>query len=87
MADAQINNYVTRLRDQAAGLLNDYNDLVAAADEWTKLGYSAQIIQGELDGLNLDVTGTEIAAVITSIANLVTYMNAGNGTNLYKVKP
>lgn len=87
MADAQINNFVTRVRTDSTVLLDIYNHMVALSDEYTKLGLSAAIIQAELDGLNLEVTGTEIAAVITSIGNLTTYMNAGNGTNLYKVKP
>jgi len=87
MADAQINNYVTRIRDTASDLLGDYNELVAMRDEFSKLGLTANIIDAELDGLNLEVTGAEIVSVMTSIDNLVTYMNAGNATNLYKVKP
>lgn len=87
MADAQINNFVTRVRTDASLLLDTYNHMVAIRDEYAKLGLSATIIGAELDGLNLDVTGTEVVNVMTSIDNLVTYMNAGNGTNLYKVKP
>lgn len=87
MADAQINNFVTRVRTDASVLLDTYNHMVAIRDEYTKLGLSAAIIGAELDGLNLEITGTEVVNVMTSIDNLVTYMNAGNGTNLYKVKP
>jgi len=87
MADAQINNYVTRVRDASSNLIDDYNNMVALRDEFAKLGLSSTIIQAELDGLNLEVTGGEITNVMTSIDNLVAYMSAGNATNLYKVKP
>lgn len=85
--DAQINNFVTRVRDQAANLIDDYNALLGVRDEYSKLGFSAQIIDAELDGLNMEVTGGEIVNVMTAIDNLKTYFDAGNGTNLYKVKP
>lgn len=85
--DAQINNFVTRVRDQASNLIDDYNTLLAIRDEYTKRGFSDAIITAELDGLNLEVTGGEIVNVMTSIDNLKTYFDAGNGTNLYKVKP
>ena len=87
MADVQINNFVTRVRDAASGFIDDYNRLVAIRDEYAKLGLSAAIIQDELDGLNLEVSGIEIVNVMTTIDNSVTFMNAGNGTNLYMVKP
>lgn len=87
MADAQINNFVTRVRDQAANLIDDYNTLLGIRDEYSKLGLSAGIIQDELDGLNLEVSGGEVVNVMTAIDNLKTYFDAGNGTNLYKVKP
>jgi len=87
MGDAQINNFVSRIRQQTANLIDDYNLLIAMRDEYSKLGLSSETIQAELDGLNLEVTGGEITAVITSIDNLKTYFDAGNGTNLYKVKP
>lgn len=87
MADAQINNFVTRVRDQASNLIDDYNTLLAIRDEYVKRGFSDAIITAELDGLNLEVTGGEIVNVMTSIDNLKTYFDAGNGTNLYKVKP
>lgn len=85
--DAQINNFVTRVRDQATNLIDDYNVLLAIRDEYVKRGFSDAIISAELDGLNTEVTGGEIVNVMTSIDNLKTYFDAGNGTNLYKVKP
>jgi len=87
MADAQINNFVSRTRALADDLLETYNLMVGIRDEYAKLGYSATIIQAELDGTNTEVTGTEVVAVMTSIDNLKAYMDAGNGTNLYKVRP
>jgi hypothetical protein len=87
MADAQINNYVTRVRNASETLIEIYNEMLGLRDEYAKLGLSYTIIQAELDGLNLEVTGGEITSVMTAIDNLKTYFDAGNGTNLYKVKP
>lgn len=87
MEDAQVNNFVTRVRDAASNLIDDYHMLIALRDEYTKLGYSAAVIDAELNGLNKEVAGLEIVGVMTSIDNLKAYFDAGNGTNLYKVKP
>jgi len=87
MADAQINNYVSRVRNSAETFIGMYNEMIGLRDEYAKLGLSSTIIQAELDGLNLEVTGTEITAVMTSIDALKTYFDAGHGTNMYRVKP
>lgn len=87
MADAQVNNFITRTRELASNLIDDYNSLIAIRDEYVKRGISSEVVETEKDGLNLEVTGGEIVAVMTSIDNLKTYFDAGNGTNLYRVKP
>lgn len=85
--DAQVNNFITRVREVSSNLIDDYNTLIAIRDEYSKRGISSEVIEAEKAGLNLEVTGGEIVAVMTSIDNLKTYFDAGNGTNLYKVKP
>jgi len=87
MADAQINNYVSRVRNSAETFIEMYNEMIGLRDEYAKLGLSSETINTELDGLNLEVTGGEITAVMTSIDALKTYFDAGHGTNMYRVKP
>lgn len=86
----KINNFMSRCTWEADQLLTSYNKLVDIRDEWTKLGYSAQALDDVLaltpDSDNNHLTGAMIVSLMTSIDNLVTYMNAGNGTNLYKLK-
>lgn len=87
---AKINNYMSRATQQAEALLQSYNTLVDLRDEWTKLGLDAATLDAVLaetpDSDNNHLTGTIVVGLITSIDNLITYMNAGNGTNLYKLK-
>lgn len=87
MEDAQVNNFITRTRQLSSNLIDDYNALIAIRDEYSKRGISSEVVETEKAGLNLEVTGMEIVAVMTSIDNLKTYFDAGNGTNLYRVKP
>lgn len=87
MADAQVNNFISRTRDLSSNLIADYNALIAIRDEYSKRGITSEIIDLEKDGLNLEIGGSEIVAVMTSIDNLKTYFDAGNGSNLYRVKP
>jgi len=87
MADAQINNYVSRVRNSSETFIEMYNEMIGLRDEYAKLGLSSTIIQAELDGLNLEVTGGEVESVMTSIDALKTYFDAGHGTNMYRVKP
>lgn len=87
MADAQVNNFISRTRDLASNLIDDYNALLAIRDEFAKRGFTSEIINTERDGLNLEIGGSDIIAVMTSIDNLKVYFDAGNGSNLYAVKP
>lgn len=86
----KINNYMSRCAWEADQLLTSYNKLLDLRDEWSKLGFSAQTLDDVLaatpDSDNNHLTGTIIVNLMTSIDNLVTYMNAGNATNLYKLK-
>lgn len=85
--DAQVNNFITRTRELSSNLIDDYNALIAIRDEYSKRGITSEVVEAEKAGLNLEVTGGEIVAVMTSIDNLKAYFDAGNGTNLYRVKP
>lgn len=85
--DAQVNNYVSRVRNAAEEFINLYNRMAGLRDEYAKLGLSSEIIQVELSGLNDEVTGGEITAVMTSIDALKVYFDSGHGTNMYRVKP
>lgn len=86
----KINNFMSRCTWEADQLLTSYNKLIDIRDEWTKLGFSAQALDDVLaqtpESDNNHLTGTIVVNLMTSIDNLVTYMNAGNGTNLYKLK-
>lgn len=86
----KINNYMSRCVWEADQLLTSYNKLVDLRDEWNKLGLSAQaldeVLVETITSDNNHLTGAMIVALMTSIDNLVIYMNAGNGTNLYKLK-
>jgi hypothetical protein len=86
----KINNYMTRCWQEAELLLSVYGDMVDIRDEYTKLGYNAtafdEVLEATPESDNNHLTGAMVVALMTSIDNLVTYMNAGNGTNLYKLK-
>lgn len=86
----KINNFMSRCTWEAEQLLTSYNKLVDLRDEWSKLGLSAQAIDDVLAETpasdNKHLTGAIVVGFMTSVDNLVTYMNAGNGTNLYKLK-
>lgn len=86
----KVNNFMSRCSQEASALLISYNTLVDIRDEWSKLGLDAAALDAVLvatpDSENNHLTGTIVLGLITSIDNLVTYMNAGNGTNLYKLK-
>jgi len=86
----KINNFMTRSWQEAELLLSVYGSMNDLRDEYTKLGYSAtsfdEVLQATPESDNNHLTGAMVVALMTSIDNLVTYMNAGNGTNLYKLK-
>lgn len=86
----KLNNFMTRAWQEAEQLLADHSSLVQLRDEYTKLGLDAAQLDAVLlltpDSDNNHLTGTMIVNLMTSIDNLTAYMNAGNGTNLYKVK-
>lgn len=86
----KLNNYMTRSWQHAEMLLSVYTDLQQIRDEWAKLGLDAVTLDAVLalspDSDNNHLTGAMMVGLMTSIDNLVTYMNAGNATNLYKLK-
>lgn len=86
----KLNNFMSRCVQNAEIILKAHQDAIDLRDEWTKLGLDSAAIDAVLtetpESDNQHLTGTILTAYITSIDNLTTYMNAGNGTNLYKLK-
>lgn len=86
----KLNNFMTRCIVEAEEILNVHAELVQLRDEYTKLGLDAATLDMVLaetpDSDNNHLTGAIIINLMTSIDNLVAYMNAGNATNLYKLK-
>lgn len=86
----KLNNFMTRAWQGAEMLISVTNDMRDLRDEYTKLGLDAvtlDAVLAETPGSDNDhLTGAIVVAMMTSLDNLATYMAAGNGTNLYKLK-
>jgi len=83
---AKIQNFITHTQDEIDAFLEVYSELLEIRREWNDLGYSAAIIDAGKEEFFPDLTGTEVAAVLTGIDNLATWYGAGNGTNLQRVR-
>jgi len=86
----KLNNFMSRSIMLSEIILNAYNQATDLRDEYSKLGLDAATLDAALsetaDSDNDHLTGEIVVSLMTSIDNLVTYMNAGNATNFYKLK-
>ena len=80
MADEQA--FVDRTRSEVRTFLDAWETLLAAHNEYTRLGGNAN---ADLDTVNYgDIDKTKFLAIMSSIEALEMTMGAGSGTNLYE---
>ncbi len=69
--------------------LLQYQRFRALSDEWTKLGYGqgapAEITDSDLAGLNTGLCAADLAAGLVTLDAITALMDAGHGTNLYRL--
>lgn len=82
----QKTTHVIALRTAATTLMDTIKVLQGLKLDWTYLGLSTDLVQGDLTGTNDGMTPTDISGVYTTLAAFETTLAAGHGTNLTKVK-
>ena len=88
MAFAKNSDFITRSRQAAAEVLQALSKLDGIRLEWDTL-YNATITAtdfGAEAGTNGEITLTDLTALMTTQAAIDSLMDAGNRTNLLKVK-
>lgn len=82
-------NFVSSLRQNVVALLNAVQACRDSDLHWTAEGYSGNILQGDLTGLNADLAPADVTAMIVSVEAILNLLAAnGNGhyTNLMKAR-
>lgn len=95
----QHSDFITRTRNASKAFISAVDQLRALDKERVALDLGNQLNDGTRDaedddatrygdfaGTNNNLTTADINGVFTTLANIETMMNAGNATNLYKVK-
>ena len=85
MANAKNSDFITRARQAASAVLAALDTLDGIRLEWDSL-YNAVITADDFDGTNAEIDLTILTAEMTTQAALDALMDAGNRTNLLKVK-
>lgn len=85
-------NFIGRSVQAAQDFIAAYNKMVALRAEWDSLGYVSGIVDSDFSvvsgGLSYPyLAAADLQAFYTSQANLVTFWNSGNGTNIEKLVP
>jgi len=84
-------DFITNVRQAATKQLELAAEFAALRAQWDR-GMNNALIdaagegQGDFEGANEGLHRADITAVMTTEANLVTWLLAGNGTNLEKVR-
>jgi len=86
----KLNNFMSRVVQNTESILIANDIAQNLRDEYTRLGLDAATLDAILaetpESDNNHLTGAIVVAYMTSVDALGAYMDAGHGTNLYKVK-
>jgi len=83
--NAKNSDFITRARQAAAQVLSALETLDGIRLEWDSL-FNATVTADDFTGTNAEITLADLTAEMTTQASLDTLMDAGNRTNLLKVK-
>jgi len=85
MADPKDSDFITRSRQIANRVLSAIGELDALRVEWDSL-FNTTVTEEDFDGTNSDITLADVTNLMTTQGAIDTLMDAGNRTNLLKVK-
>lgn len=79
-------DYCTEVRDASRHLTSAINELLSLQKEWHALDYGNALKQENFEGENAAILPGDVGAVVVDTANaLEALMQAGHGTNVYKL--
>lgn len=81
MANPAIDKLVTALRTQATAIWDAQNAAELLVEEYNARGLSGQVVAGDIDDQNYDVTPQQVSDLIGLIAAIQTLMGQGHATN------
>lgn len=81
----QKQNFVSNQRDAVEMFKEAMDTLDALREQWDALSYATEITQDDLQGENADLTPVMLADALSSHAAIVTLLNQGHRTNLYRL--
>lgn len=81
MANPAIDKLITALRAQATAIWDAQNAAELLVEEFNARGLSGQVVAGDIDDQNYDVTPQQVSDLIGSIAAIQTLMGQGHATN------
>jgi hypothetical protein len=80
-------SFISRSISLAVQLKAAYDQFAALREEWDSLAYSTGITDSDFTNANAYLNAAGIQAFYVSQGNLVTYWQAGNGTNICAMIP
>ena len=85
MANPAIDKLVTALRTQATAIWDAQNAAELLVEEYNARGLSGQIVAGDIDDQNYDVTPQLVSDALGTVTAVEGLMGQGHRTNVAKV--